>query len=106
MQVGKQLRPLTKHPRKNIQDLASDIFALWKNVVLEQTIVDKKNGDVDNINSVKAQPGNAENVKAEKLQKTTHVKVEKSTRPKRSSLRRSIRTVHQNLPKLMSLKLL
>ncbi|KAG8644815.1 transcription elongation factor TFIIS isoform X3 [Manihot esculenta] len=68
-QVGKHLRPLTKHPRRNIQDLASDVFALWKKVVLEQTHGDK--------NSVKAKPGNAENVKPEKLQKTTPVKVEK-----------------------------
>ncbi|KAF2305783.1 hypothetical protein GH714_008179 [Hevea brasiliensis] len=79
-QVGKRLRPLTKHARNNIQDLASDVFALWKKVVLEQTSGDKKNGNVEDKNSVKAKPANPENVKAEKLQKTTHVKVEKSSK--------------------------
>ncbi|CAL1408109.1 unnamed protein product [Linum trigynum] len=36
-QVGKQLRPLTKHASKNIQQLASDIFQTWKAMFLEQT---------------------------------------------------------------------
>ncbi|KDP21634.1 hypothetical protein JCGZ_03305 [Jatropha curcas] len=45
--VGKRLRPLTKHSRKKIRELSSDVFALWKKVVLEQTNSDKKNGTVE-----------------------------------------------------------
>ncbi|CAN1311429.1 Transcription elongation factor TFIIS [Linum perenne] len=36
-QVGKQLRPLTKHACKDIHQLASDIFQTWKSMFLEQT---------------------------------------------------------------------
>ncbi|KAF2319301.1 hypothetical protein GH714_014498 [Hevea brasiliensis] len=60
IQVGKRLRPLTKHSRRNIQVLASDVFALWKKVVLEQTNGDNKNGKLKDKDSVKAKPANAE----------------------------------------------
>ncbi|CAN0877190.1 Transcription elongation factor TFIIS [Linum grandiflorum] len=42
-QVGKQLRPLTKHGSKDIQKLASDIFQTWKSMFLDQSETSKKN---------------------------------------------------------------
>ncbi|CAN1311428.1 Transcription elongation factor TFIIS [Linum perenne] len=41
-QVGKQLRPLTKHACKDIHQLASDIFQTWKSMFLEQTNSSKR----------------------------------------------------------------
>ncbi|XP_044493456.1 transcription elongation factor TFIIS [Mangifera indica] len=62
-QVGKRLRPLTKHPREKIQNVASDLLEIWKKIVIEETTRNNKNGSTE--------------VKVEKVQKA--VKVEKSS---------------------------
>lgn len=74
MQVGKRLRNLTKHPRKKIGALASDLIHIWKNIILEETTKNKKNGDSehkDTPSSVTAKPqnGKAETIKVEKITK-------------------------------------
>lgn len=62
-QVGKKLRPLTKHCREKIKSLASELLELWKKVVIEETAArNKKNG-------------NAATVKVESVQKESTVKV-------------------------------
>ncbi|XP_074365258.1 transcription elongation factor TFIIS-like [Apium graveolens] len=94
-QVGKRLRHLTKHPRKKIRDLASILIGLWKNIIVEQTMSDKKNGisnkkdpvrSGETSESVKAQKGNSmkaegncegETVKPERNNSSTIRKLEK-----------------------------
>ncbi|KAG8650053.1 transcription elongation factor TFIIS [Manihot esculenta] len=78
-QVGKRLRPLTKHPREKIQTVASDLLEIWKKVVIEET-TRKKNGAVDNKSSGKAEISMGETVNIEKAQKAGAVKVEKIDR--------------------------
>ncbi|CAK9135906.1 unnamed protein product [Ilex paraguariensis] len=73
-QVGKRLRHLTKHPRKKIQALASDLLEIWKNIVLRETM--QKNGSTDNKDSEKIGPAGAETSRAKKLQKVNSMKVE------------------------------
>ncbi|GKV03014.1 hypothetical protein SLEP1_g15379 [Rubroshorea leprosula] len=63
-QVGKMLRPLTKHPREKIQSVASGLLESWKKIVIEETARSKKNG-------------NATTVKVENVQKASTIKVEK-----------------------------
>ncbi|KAA3479933.1 transcription elongation factor TFIIS-like [Gossypium australe] len=74
-QVGKRLRPLTKHPREKIQTVASDLLELWKKVVIEETNKSKKNGISSAIKSEKLPKPSA--VKSEKLSNTENVKAEK-----------------------------
>ncbi|XWS09517.1 hypothetical protein CRYUN_Cryun40dG0091300 [Craigia yunnanensis] len=74
-QVGKRLRPLTKHPREKIQTVASDLLELWKKIVIEETNKSKKNGTTSTVKVEKLQKPSA--VKAEKLSNTETVKVEK-----------------------------
>ncbi|XP_065853079.1 transcription elongation factor TFIIS [Euphorbia lathyris] len=78
-QVGKRLRPLTKHPREKIQTLASDLLEVWKKIVIDET-TRKKNGAVENKSSVKPEFSKVETVKVEKVQKVNVVKVEKMAR--------------------------
>ncbi|XVF37390.1 hypothetical protein REPUB_Repub20aG0004000 [Reevesia pubescens] len=75
-QVGKRLRPLTKHPRERIQTVASDLLELWKKIVIEETTKSKKNGTTSAVKVEKLQKPSA--VKSEKLSNTEAVKVEKS----------------------------
>ncbi|GLU14857.1 hypothetical protein SLE2022_314000 [Rubroshorea leprosula] len=63
-QVGKMLRPLTKHPREKIQSVASGLLESWKKIVIEETARSKKNGS-------------ATTVKVENVQKAITIKVEK-----------------------------
>jgi transcription elongation factor S-II len=65
-QVGKKLRPLNKHPNEKIQSMASELLEVWKKMVIEETARKKKDGTVDN---------KANNVKVEKIEKTTTVTV-------------------------------
>ncbi|XP_034704724.1 transcription elongation factor TFIIS-like [Vitis riparia] len=81
-QVGKRLRTLTKHPTKKIQALASDLIDIWKNIVIEETTKNKKNGDLEDKESPKPVTANPENVKATpllKVSKAENIKVEKQT---------------------------
>ncbi|KAJ0705348.1 putative transcription regulator IWS1 family [Helianthus annuus] len=68
-QVGKRLRQLTKHPRKKIQSLASELVEIWKNIILEETLKNKKNGSSDT----------KESVKPEQVQRVNSIKVEKNS---------------------------
>ncbi|CAK9136719.1 unnamed protein product [Ilex paraguariensis] len=77
-QVGKRLRHVTKHPRKKIQALASELMDIWKNIVLKETT--KKNGSVDNKDSVKTEPAGAESSKVKKLQKVNSMRAEASSK--------------------------
>ncbi|KAJ8753891.1 hypothetical protein K2173_000145 [Erythroxylum novogranatense] len=74
-QVGKRLRPLTKHPMEKIHSVASNLLEIWKKIVIDET-TKKKNGIVDHKSSVKAEVSNGETVKVEKLQKSSSIKVE------------------------------
>ncbi|OMP11258.1 Zinc finger, TFIIS-type [Corchorus olitorius] len=74
-QVGKRLRPLTKHPREKIQTVASDLLELWKKIVIEETAKSKKNGTTSAVKVEKTQKPSA--VKAEKISNIETVKVEK-----------------------------
>ncbi|GAV84758.1 TFIIS_C domain-containing protein/TFIIS_M domain-containing protein/Med26 domain-containing protein [Cephalotus follicularis] len=89
-QVGKRLRPLTKHPREEIQTMASDLLEIWKRIVIEETTRNKKNGTIDSkANTVKVEKleksssmkvekvSNTPSAKAEKLEKSSSIKVEK-----------------------------
>ncbi|XP_021291155.1 transcription elongation factor TFIIS [Herrania umbratica] len=74
-QVGKKLRPLTKHPRENIHTVASDLLELWKKIVIEETTKSKKNGTTSAVKVEKIQKPSA--VKAEKISNAEMVKIEK-----------------------------
>ncbi|KAF5737301.1 putative Transcript elongation factor IIS [Tripterygium wilfordii] len=76
-QVGKQLRPLTKHPKQKIKSVASGLLELWKKIVIDETARNKKNGSIDNNSSSKTDSGSTGAVKVDKVQKTSTVKVEK-----------------------------
>ncbi|KAJ0088216.1 hypothetical protein Patl1_31562 [Pistacia atlantica] len=73
VQVGKRLRPLTKHPREKIQNVASDLLEIWKKIVIEETTRKKKNGSTE-VKVEKVQKA----VKVEKVSTKETVKIEKS----------------------------
>lgn len=62
-QLVRHLLPLTKHPRKKIQDFASDLIVLWRTMFLEQ-IRDERKGSY-------TIPGHTEPAKIEKVDKRT-----------------------------------
>ncbi|KAJ4970363.1 hypothetical protein NE237_003462 [Protea cynaroides] len=74
-QVGKRVRPLTKHPRAKIQAVASDLIETWKKVVIEETTRNKKNGSSEDKSSAKVET--AVTVKVEKVQKRDPMMVER-----------------------------
>ncbi|KAK1421366.1 hypothetical protein QVD17_23643 [Tagetes erecta] len=74
-QVGKRLRQLTKHPRKKIQSLASELVEIWKNIIVEETLKNKKNGSLDTKESLKSEHGTDTSNK--KVQRVNSIKVEK-----------------------------
>lgn len=75
-QVGKRLRPLTKHPMQKIQIVASSLLDIWKKIVIEETAKNKKNGSIDTVKVERLQKANA--VKVEKVSTAENVKVEGS----------------------------
>ncbi|KAI3704980.1 hypothetical protein L1987_75210 [Smallanthus sonchifolius] len=74
-QVGKRLRQLTKHPRKKIQSLASELVEIWKNIIVEETLKNKKNGSLDTNGSFKSE--NGADTSDKKVQRVNSIKVEK-----------------------------
>lgn len=54
-QVGKRIRQLTKHRSDKIKALASDVVEIWKSIIITETMKNKKNGTIDNDDSVKAE---------------------------------------------------
>lgn len=79
-QVGKRLRPLTKHPRKKIQSFASSLIEIWKDIVIKETSKDIKNGKVETKASVRVESPRTESPRPEKIQRTSTGKVEKSSK--------------------------
>lgn len=84
--VGKRLRQLTKHPRKRIQSLAAEMVEIWKNIIVEETLKNKKNGTSDIKESIKSEHGaetsnkkvpRSNSIKLDKVSKTETIKVEK-----------------------------
>ncbi|KAM7265136.1 hypothetical protein ACFE04_002819 [Oxalis oulophora] len=78
-QVGKKVRPLSKHPNEKIQTMASELLDIWKKIVIEETTRKKKKGIVDNkADIVKVEKReNSSAVKIEKVSTTGSVKIEK-----------------------------
>ncbi|KAA0051978.1 hypothetical protein IC582_005516 [Cucumis melo] len=76
-QVGKRLRHLTKHPKKKIQEHASDLIEMWKEIVIKETNKNKKNGNASSKDSPKIGSPSVESVKVEKFQKSSSMKVER-----------------------------
>ncbi|XVF00384.1 hypothetical protein REPUB_Repub03eG0280900 [Reevesia pubescens] len=66
-QVGKQLRCLTKHPRKEIQAFAYDVLQIWKILVIETKNGDDNNGKVANKNYFRLEPATAKLAYAKKV---------------------------------------
>ncbi|KAF8009798.1 hypothetical protein BT93_J0711 [Corymbia citriodora subsp. variegata] len=82
-QVGKGLRRLTKHPRKKIQALASDLIQLWKQVVMEESNGYKKSGSGDYNESAKAGENKSKrssSFRVEGIPKSEGTKVRKTER--------------------------
>lgn len=67
--MGKRLRQLTKHPRKKIQSVASELVEIWKAIIVQETVKNKKNENLD----IKKSPS-----MEKKVQRTNSVKVEKT----------------------------
>nr|GEX72650.1 transcription elongation factor TFIIS-like [Tanacetum cinerariifolium] len=70
--VGKRLRQLTKHPRKKIQSLAAELVEIWKNIIVEETLKNKKNGSSETKESVKSEHG--ANTSDKKVQRVNSIK--------------------------------
>ncbi|CAH1445455.1 unnamed protein product [Lactuca virosa] len=79
-QVGKRLRQLTKHPRKKIQSLASELVETWKGIIVKETL--KNNSETKE--SPKSEHGSkmsekkTQRTNSVKLPKTEDAKVEKN----------------------------
>ncbi|CDP13893.1 unnamed protein product [Coffea canephora] len=79
-QVGKRLRQLTKHPRKSIQSMASDVVEMWKGIIVKETAKNRKNGNVEHEGSVKAEPGGADSGERTKVGRVNSIKLEGSVK--------------------------
>lgn len=77
-QVGKRLRHLTKHPRKKIQALASQLIETWKNIVVEETLKKNRMGSLDNKVDLNSQPISAGSLEGIKVENVETLKVEKN----------------------------
>lgn len=88
-QVGKQLRPLTKHPKEKIQAVASDLLEVWKKIVIDEITRTKKNGNSEDKCS-KAVNEKSESVKVEKVRKGSTTRVERAEALKVGKIDRSI----------------
>ncbi|KAL8118890.1 hypothetical protein AgCh_016400 [Apium graveolens] len=78
-QVGKRLRHLTKHPRKKIQALASQLIETWKNIVVEETLKKNRMGSLDNkVDYFNTQPVSAGTSKGIKVENVETLKIEKN----------------------------
>ncbi|XP_052173275.1 transcription elongation factor TFIIS [Diospyros lotus] len=75
-QVAKGLRPLTKHPEKQIQTKASDVIEIWKKIIISEATKMKRDG-VDIRSPKKTVVTEARTVKIEEVRKTASVVLEK-----------------------------
>ncbi|XVE90958.1 hypothetical protein DITRI_Ditri20bG0117500 [Diplodiscus trichospermus] len=69
-QVGKQLRCLTRHPRKKIQVFAYDVLQIWKDLVIKTKNGNDNNEKVGKKNSVRSEPATAKLAYARKVRDT------------------------------------
>ncbi|KAK9913875.1 hypothetical protein M0R45_037679 [Rubus argutus] len=92
-QVGKRLKNLTKHPRKKIQTFASALMDTWKQMVIEETDKDVKNGRFERKDSLRRDSPNANSPRPEKVQKTSAVKVEKVPKAEQGEVKKVDRDV-------------
>ncbi|XP_076894128.1 transcription elongation factor TFIIS-like [Bidens hawaiensis] len=76
-QVGKRLRQLTKHPRKKIQSLATELVEIWKNIIVEETLKNKKNGSLEAKQSLKPVHVLGADTSNKKVERVNSIKVEK-----------------------------
>ncbi|KAL4576035.1 hypothetical protein LXL04_012123 [Taraxacum kok-saghyz] len=114
-QVGKRLRQLTKHPRKKIQSLAAEMVEIWKNIIVEETLKNKKNGTTDTKESPKSENGpqtstkkpiqKSNSIKIETLSKTETIKIEKHIQTTTTTTQedKTVNPVKAGPPKLTSL---
>lgn len=77
-QVGKRLRHLTKHPRKKIQALASQLIETWKNIVVEETLKKNRMGSMDSKVSLNSQPVSAGTSGGIRVANVETLKIEKN----------------------------
>lgn len=68
---------MTKHPRKKIQALASDVVDMWKAIIVKETSKNKKNGTIEN-EGMRTEPVDQDSSEAKSFQRVNSIKVEKS----------------------------
>lgn len=88
--IGKSLRPITKHPREKIQEVANDLLANWKEVVLDEKAKSQSNGSSVTTVDAKVVVANGKSVKVEKVQRSETVTTEKVTRAETVKVERSV----------------
>ncbi|XP_060972315.1 transcription elongation factor TFIIS-like [Cannabis sativa] len=98
--VRMHLRPLTKHPRKRIQTLATDLIEIWKNIVIKETSKDIQNGKLANKPSFKLESPKAESHRPSKFQKTSSGKIEKGFKAKSIKVEKVERNVVESIRKI------
>ncbi|KAL0321750.1 UNVERIFIED_CONTAM: Transcription elongation factor TFIIS [Sesamum calycinum] len=103
-QVGKRLRQLTKHRSDKIKMLASDVVDIWKNIIVKETMKNKKNGTVDNGDSVKAEPSGRETNELKSFQRTDSVKHEQISGAKKLKVERTTHSSTSNSNKPVKLE--
>lgn len=79
-QVGKRLRQLTKHPRKSIQAMASDVVEMWKGIIVKETAKNRKNGNVEHEGSAKVEPEGSDSGERTKVGRVNSIKLEGSVK--------------------------
>ncbi|KAK6155991.1 hypothetical protein DH2020_010239 [Rehmannia glutinosa] len=87
--VGKRLRQLTKHKSEKIKALASDVVEIWKGIIVKETTKNKKDGTVDNGDSV------SETKEVKNIQRTNSFKAEHNSAAKKLKVER---TTHSSTP--------
>ncbi|KAJ3669392.1 hypothetical protein LUZ60_011342 [Juncus effusus] len=81
-QVGKRLRYLTKHPNSEIQSMASDLLAFWKNIVIEENSNGKRNGPTSSSETDRSSKSTNKTLKIDPNSTKSEPKSEKSQTPK------------------------
>ncbi|KAK4773387.1 hypothetical protein SAY87_028406 [Trapa incisa] len=62
-QVGRMIRRFTKHPKKKIQDYASDVIQIWKNIVTNESNGCKRKETENGVSCGKVSQGKNNNAK-------------------------------------------
>ncbi|XP_051138222.1 transcription elongation factor TFIIS isoform X2 [Andrographis paniculata] len=80
-QVGKRIRQLTKHRSDKIKTLASSVFKMWKDIVIEETSKNS-NSTADDADSVKPKSASKETSEARSIKRTNSIKPEQDSSKK------------------------